>query len=174
MPLPPLQPSEISIATSNALNAAVNVAPNGANPSIEILTEAAVGALNVTAGAQGGDPKLYTFVEYTCSNKIMLCYNEFETGLEGHPSVNLMEQKNGTKWREWQMGTKWVNKMTKTFLLQQQIYNHVKCMVTATGRTIIEIATQLQSEMDSLVGTNKKRGLDFYSDHLKHDARVEE
>ncbi|KAJ3384779.1 hypothetical protein HDU80_000853, partial [Chytriomyces hyalinus] len=165
IPLYPQSVSNAVMSSSREINTSVS---NASNVQIEASSEETRNTSANSSASQEGDPKLYTFFEYTRGDEILSCYNEFETGLGGRPSINTMEKVHVTKWREWRLGSKRVNKMTKTFLLRQRIYKRVKALAAVSENgTISNSAEKLQREMDALIGTNKKRGLDFFSEHLR-------
>jgi hypothetical protein len=115
-----------------------------------------------------GDPGIYTFFELPKGNEVQLCYDEFETGVFGNPSLNSIEAQHGAKWRSWTLGGKHINRKAKTFLFRKRVYEKAKLVAATENITIVESIAWLRQQMDEFVAANKKRGLDAFSETLKN------
>jgi hypothetical protein len=118
----------------------------------------------------GNDPQLYTFFELTKGHEIMLFHKEFETGLNGKPSLNSIEAQHGTTWRTWKgIDGKPVNRLTKTFIFRKRVYEKVKSLATTENISVSESASRLQRRMDDFVKGNRRRGLESFAETLKSE-----
>ncbi|KAJ3008766.1 UNVERIFIED_CONTAM: hypothetical protein HDU68_002965 [Siphonaria sp. JEL0065] len=161
--LPPIPQTLLQSFTTQTQAEPTDTMPTPATVTAPIPTP----SLPVASGLNEGDPNIYHFFVLTKGNEILQCFQEYETGLYGKPSVLSIEKEHGGKWRIWKKGEKRINKKSKTFFTRLAIYKAVKKMARDKNCTVVESSEKLQEEFNQFVKQNMRRGIDYFSEILK-------